>query len=491
MSTPFDRQATCPQCGAPMTFRFAGAAAQVCKHCNFVVARTDRNLVAIGRMADLVDIPSPLGVGVTGRWGKEAFAVEGRVQLDRVDAPGAPWQEFFVGFPETGRWVWVAAAQGRWYSTTEMELPAAGVPRLEQLRPGTMLDLGPYGGWNIVEVGRRRVVSAEGELPRVAPPGVPTGYADLAGPDGTFGTLDYGDGSNRPELFLGRQIDPAIMVLDSGVPIAPNEAAVTSVVCPNCGGNLPIVTPGTTERIVCRYCGMTSDLRAGALQALRPSPKPPQDPFVPLGAEGTLRGNHVICIAYLIRGCTVEGERYRWREYLLYAGERLGYLWLTEEDGAWKLVTPMGPGDVRVVGGYAGYRGRNFSFKQSVSASVEYVVGELYWRVEIGETVEATEFQDGSDIVSVEKAPTEITYSLCEPLDAAELGAAFGLAPPPSLGVLGGGESSSSTSGGCASVGMIVLIIVVLIILSALSDGCDGCVSGGSSIGGPSFGGGK
>ena len=68
MTSPFDRQAACPSCGAPISFRFAGAAAQVCKHCNFVVARTDRNLVAVGRMADLVDIPSPLVLGGMGRW---------------------------------------------------------------------------------------------------------------------------------------------------------------------------------------------------------------------------------------------------------------------------------------------------------------------------------------------------------------------------------------------------------------------------------------
>src|SRR5687767_6105790 len=104
VSTPFDRQAACPSCGAPMTFRFAGAGAQVCKHCNFVVARTDRNLVAIGRMADLVEIPSPLQVNTTGRWGNEPFVVDGRVQLDRASAPGAPWQEFFIAFPQSGRW---------------------------------------------------------------------------------------------------------------------------------------------------------------------------------------------------------------------------------------------------------------------------------------------------------------------------------------------------------------------------------------------------
>ena len=322
---------------------------------------------------------------------------------------------------------------------------------------------------------------------------MPTGYADLAGPDGAFATIDYGDGSAPPELFVGRQIDPAVMVLDSGVPIEQPEAAVTSLACPSCGGNLPIVTPGTTERIVCRYCGMTSDLEHGALRALRAAPKPPTEPFVPLGAEGTLRGNKVICIAYLIRGCTVDGERYRWREYLLYGGPRVGYLWLMEEDGDWKLVTPLGPGDVMVVGAFAKYAGRTFHSTQRVTASVEYVVGELYWRVELGETVDAADFKDGVDVLSVERAPTEVTYSLCEPVDAFVIAEAFALSPkaaPLATGGGGGGGDGSGGSGCLANIGWTVFVIIVVLIYIAMEmDDCG--FGGGGGFGGPSFGGGK
>ena len=56
--------------------------------------------------------------------------------------------------------------------------------------------------------------------------------------------------------------------------------------------------------------GTASDVTQGALRALGPSPKPPMEPYVPLGAEGTLRGMRVICIGFVIRGCTVEGDRY-------------------------------------------------------------------------------------------------------------------------------------------------------------------------------------
>jgi hypothetical protein len=470
-----------------MTFRFAGAAAQVCKHCRFVVARTDRDLLAVGRMADLVEIPTPLQMGVSGRWGGEPFVVDGLVQLDRAGAPGAPWQEHFIAFPNSGRWCWVAAAQGRWYSTTEVPLPPGGLPPIGSLRPGAQIQLQGYGVFTVAEVGKRRVVSGEGELPFVAAPGAVTPFADIAGPNGAFGTLDYGDGrSVPPKLYLGQQMDPSVMQLDSGAPVQQPEAQVTSLACPNCGGNLPIVAPGTTERVVCRYCGTASDMNQGALRALGQAPKPPVEPYVPLGAEGQLRGNRVICIGFVVRGCTVEGERYRWREYLLYAGPRVGYLWLMEEDGAWQLVTPIVPGDVQVSGGTAIYRGSSYSFKQSVQAEVEYVVGEFYWKVEIGESVRATEYQGPGGKVSVEQAASEVNYSFCEPLPGKELAAAFKLAPPPSA-AFGGGEGGSSGSGLCGVL-LIIAIIILIIFLLALADcSCGGGYGGG--IGGPSFGG--
>ncbi len=492
VTSPFDRQAACPSCGAPITFRFAGAAAQVCKHCNFVVARTDRNLVAVGRMADLVDIPSPLTLGGTGRWsGGEPFVVDGRVQLDRASAPGAPWQEFFITFPQSGKWCWVAAAQGRWYSTTEMPLPQSGLPSINSLRAGQQIQLGEYGVWTVAEVGQRRVVAGEGEMPSVASPGVPTGYVDIAAPNGAFGTIDYGDGRIPPKLYLGRQIDPAVMVLDTGAPVEPATAAVTSVSCPSCGGNLPIITPGQTERIVCRYCGMASDLNQGALRALGPSPKPPIEPFIPLGTEGNLRGNRVICIGFTIRGCTVEGERYRWREYLVYAGPRIGYLWLMEEDGAWWLVTPIPPGEVGVSGASASYRNNVYSWKQSVRAETEYVVGEFYWKVEIGESVQATEYEGSGGKVSVEQTPKEVTYSFCERLSASELGAAFGIKPPASALLGGSGEGGGCATSGCSTLIVIGIVILFILIVVVGDCGSGGGSYGGGSIGGPSFGGGK
>ncbi|MBI4702074.1 MAG: DUF4178 domain-containing protein [Deltaproteobacteria bacterium] len=482
MTSPLDRQAPCPNCGAPMTFKFAGARAQVCQHCKFVVARTDLGLAAQGRMADLIEIPTPLRVGVTGYWGADPFCVEGRVQMDRAGAPGAPWQEILLSFPAKGTSAWVAYAQGRWYATSEQALPPGGVPPLEYLRPGGTVDLGPHGHWVVAEVGQRRVVSGEGELSSVPAPGAITRYADISAAGGRFGTIDYGDGRAPPELYLGQQFDPAALKLESGLPLEAPEAKVTAVDCPNCGGNLPLLSQ-QSERVVCQYCGTASDLSAGKLSALGPSPRPPIQPYLPIGSQGLLRGCQVVVVGFLIRSCVVEGERYDWREYLLFGGERVGYQWLIEQDGGWQHVVPIEVGEILDSGGSVIFRGGQYYFKEApVTATVDYVLGEFYWKVEIGERVEATELEGPGGKVSREVAPTEVTYSFCSPLPAAELGQAFGIAAPP-----GATTGAGGFLGGCANIiGTIVVVIVICIVIALFIGGVgdgDGGYSGSGSSG--------
>jgi len=345
----------------------------------------------------------------------------------------------------------------------------------------------------IAEVGRRKAVSAEGELPFVAAPGVVTPYADFSGPNGLFGTIDYGDGQSiPPKLFVGRQFDPTTFKLDSGQPLEVSQAQVEACACPNCGGSLPLVSPGTSERIVCKYCGTISDIKQGgaALEALGQAPRPPVNPYIPLGAEGMLRGNRVICIGFVVRGTTVDGERYRWREYLLYAGPSVGYAWLMEEDLKWQFVTPLSPGEVNAAGMEAHYKGSRYAYKQSVSAQVEYVVGEFYWKVQIGETVQATEYAGPGGNVSVERDQNEVNTSFCAPISGQEIAQAFRIAPPPSAPMFSSvtGDGTGGSGKGCSPTLIWVVIVIVIILFVILSD-CDGGTGGGGVYVGPGFSG--
>jgi hypothetical protein len=126
-------------------------------------------------------------------------------------------------------------------------------------------------------------------------------------------------------------------------------------------------------------------------------------------------------------------------------------------------------------------RGASYSFKQEVQAVVDYVIGEFYWKVEIGETVEATEFEGPGGKLSRERNATEVNYSFGTPLDSSEL-QVFGIQPPTGGSGGGGGDQA-----GCSKVVVTVIIIVVIcLILSMIIGGSSGG-SGGSYYGGGSW----
>ena len=459
--TALDRQAPCPNCGATISFPFGGARAVVCGHCNSVVARTDQGLSTTGRMAALLDLPTPFTLHRTGTWKGEPFEVQGRLQMDRADQASAPWQEMLVHFPTRDGHTWVAYAQGRWYATTETPAPEGALPPFESLSPGGMVSLGPNGAWVVQEISQRRVVSGEGAMTGVPAPGVITRYADISAEGGRFGTIDYGDGSEPPVLYLGHQFDPAEVQFDDGMPLEAPEAKVSQVECPNCGGSLPIQSQAA-ERVVCQYCGTASDMRQGTLAALGPAPMPPIPPAIPIGQQGDFRGQRYVVTGFVIRSCVVEGTRYEWREYLLFGGESVGYRWLMEEDGKWSFVEPLDAGAVQDSGNTAIFRGQSYAFSQSVTATIDYVVGEFYWKVEIGESVEATEWSGPGGKVSRERTAKEVNYAVSTPTSRGEL-SGFGLAPPPAAATRGGSRWPKYVAIGCAVLVVLPVLLGVLV----------------------------
>jgi hypothetical protein len=149
----------------------------------------------------------------------------------------------------------------------------------------------------------------------------------------------------------------------------------------------------------------------------------------------------------------------------------------------------MEAGDVMDGGHSVVVGGNQYALKQSVMANVDYVIGEFYWKVEIGERVEATEFAGPGGKVSREKTATEVNYSFGTPISPGEVFAAFGLAPPAGATAAFAGTSDGSGGGGCSNV--IVTIIVILVICGiiglAMAGACGG--GGGGTVGGGSWGG--
>ena len=60
-------EAPCPSCGAPVEFKVSSSLVTVCEFCHSLVARGDRKLEDLGKVAALVETNSPLELGATGR----------------------------------------------------------------------------------------------------------------------------------------------------------------------------------------------------------------------------------------------------------------------------------------------------------------------------------------------------------------------------------------------------------------------------------------
>src|ERR687890_5802 len=59
-------RANCPACGAEDLFKTGSSVVLVCEFCRSVVARTDRGIEDVGKVADVVESGSPLEVGLRG-----------------------------------------------------------------------------------------------------------------------------------------------------------------------------------------------------------------------------------------------------------------------------------------------------------------------------------------------------------------------------------------------------------------------------------------
>jgi ribosomal protein S27AE len=406
----------------------------VCSYCKALAARKDRDPELIGKVADLVDTGSPLGLGATGTYTGRAFTLAGRVQLKHP--LGGVWDEWYLALDD-GRWGWLAEAQGRFYLTFTQD-PHGTLPSIRSLQAGGLADLGPAGLWTVGELSEATFHSAEGEIPWAVEPGATYPFADLSGRNGAFATLDYSE--EPPLFFLGREIPLADLGLRGGTR-KPPKVGSQNLNCPRCGGALALHAPDQTQRVGCPSCGSLLSAENGKLAFLKSLKQPHQEVVIPLGAEGVLGGEKVICIGQLRRSCTVEGSAYPWTEYLLLDSQH-GFKWLVESEGHWSLAVSVPAGDIPQVGREMVRNipalGRDWRRFQDVEATVEGVWGEFYWMVEQGERVDVTEFVAPPRSLVRERqrhkgGGEEVNWSLSTYLEPGDVWTAFKLTGTPPL----------------------------------------------------------
>ena len=420
----------CPTCGSEVEFRYDDSFVRVCGHCSAAVVRTDRGVETLGRFADLVPIESALQLFAEGRYGTTGFLLIGMAQLRH--AAGGVWQEWYAKL-DGGKWAWISEAQGRLYLT--FERPDVPVPPIAQLAPGATV---PLAGatFTVAERGTATYVSARGEIPYRLAPSTTFQFVDLSDGRGGFATIDYGDGSEPPVVYLGSQVTPAGLGLSGGEapPQLAKSAAGARLACPNCNGSLELRAPDQTLRVACPYCGGLVSVEGGTLSIIAKQAKKPV-PLIALGTQGTFLEGELTVIGYVARSAYVDGEWWPFEEYLLYAPS-VGFRWLVSSDGHWSYVQPVATGAVSV-GGNAKYDGVSFRRFQGAELRVDSVLGEFYWRVQAGERVHAQDYIAPPAMLSIEATKSEQNWSLSTYLTTKDIDKAFGkpLGLPSPIGV--------------------------------------------------------
>ncbi|HZU36016.1 MAG TPA: DUF4178 domain-containing protein [Gemmataceae bacterium] len=423
-------QVNCPACGGPITFTIGSAIVAVCPYCRSVVARGDRGIKDLGKVAALAETGSPLRLGLRGRYKGVPFELVGRAQIGH--AAGGVWDEWYAHFADD-RWGWLAEAQGRFYFTFPgPEARLEHVPPYENLRLGTSVDLGPGAHhMAVAEVGTGHALSAAGQIPYQLVPNETYTYADVSGPNGEFATIDYSEA--QPLLFLGQEIELEALGIPETELRREHEArhvAGVQLACPHCGGPLTLRAPDRTERVTCPNCGSLLDVNQGQLSFFKALAPTKIKPAIPIGKTGQIEGLPFVLIGFMQRSVKVEGTRYPWEEYLLYHPQR-GFRWLVRSNAHWNLVRPLPPGQVHASGRIAHFEDREFKLFQAGNARVDYVLGEFYWKVEAGERAQTADFIRPPEMLSREVSRTaesaEINWSLGTYLPVEEVEKAFGV----------------------------------------------------------------
>lgn len=186
--------ANCPNCGAPIRFRWSSAVQTVCEFCRSILVRRDVDLAKVGTVADLPADSSPIQLGAEGVFRNRPFVVIGRI-LYEYEQGG--WNEWHVVFSD-GVSGWLSDAQAQY--AVSFHIPMQGLP------PASNVAAGQQYNWNntiyaVTCLTHARYRGVEGELPFEYWDKEEVLFADLETHDARFATLDYSD--PEPLLFLG------------------------------------------------------------------------------------------------------------------------------------------------------------------------------------------------------------------------------------------------------------------------------------------------
>lgn len=196
--------------------------------------------------------------------------------------------------------------------------------------------------------------------------------------------------------------------------------------CPSCGASVTLRNSQGSVSVVCGSCGAIIDVTNENLDVIsRAQMKIKREPLIPLGERGKLHGVLWEVIGFVER-CDVDSPFY-WEEYLLF-NPYYGYRWLTQSNGHWNYVV-MSKQKAKLLDLSTtlsvDYLGKQYRLFFKGRAKVTYVMGEFYWRVQVGDMVQVQDFICPPEILSCEKDDSEEVWSVGEYTEPEEIKEAF------------------------------------------------------------------
>jgi len=192
-------EATCPNCGARVEFRWSSAVQTVCPFCRSILVRQDVDLKKVGTVADLPPSSSPIQLGTAGRYHQKGFEVVGRIVYE-WDQGG--WNEWHVVFNDSSSG-WLSDAQAE-YAVSFLASDSAARRPAARVKPGEHVT---WQGkdYEVTAVTVAHYRGVEGELPFEYWDKRDVTFADLMTTDGGFATIDYSE--SVPLVFLGEYVE--------------------------------------------------------------------------------------------------------------------------------------------------------------------------------------------------------------------------------------------------------------------------------------------
>ena len=458
----------------------------------------------------------PVGAGQPEPVG--SFMLVGRLQYRYQE--GA-WNEWHLLFDSSAT-AWLSEDNGRYALTRDLGL-RADLPQPQAFAPGKGFRLDGQS-FQIASVTQASLIAAAGELPFVPQLNTPFWLVDARASDGRIATLDFSDSEQKARVYVGTGIELSALAMAGLKEQSSKSLAARTLSCPNCGAAVEVKLDGS-KSVTCGSCASLIDLSKQGDAALEFTKQ--QQRFtspIPLGSQGSVDGVDWQAVGFARRSAVAnDGEQFSWSEVLLY-NRIAGFAFVVVATDGISLVRsvqdlPGGPGwnSIR-------YRDKNYKAQPAYRAVVDYVEGEFYWQVRIGQQTRNIDYNSGDWLLSreesVSKESREVVWSHGKKYPAAELAKTFGLPdieqyaagqgperssdlsdsltrtvpssviPSSAIGGAAAAAAAAPTSGSIGIVGVIIIVIVILILIAMLSD-CNGGSGSGSSSGGYSGGSGR